>query len=158
FLDSKNRVKGTFGVEEIAGPVNIPEVILRAFIDLHFHVDGLAIVIINRVSHYLGITVTSRIIKGDYAFFVIFKVGLNVLGGIENIQADILIKKFLCLHPGRIVFFSQVVFWFSGENFSYEGAVKEETRSFMRTFHPLLDLAVGEVLVSVNIDAVDLDL
>src|SRR5690606_32096126 len=24
FLDSKNRVKGTFGVEQIAGPLNIP--------------------------------------------------------------------------------------------------------------------------------------
>src|SRR5690606_14624461 len=156
-LDSQNRIEGTFAMEEIARPVNIPEVILRSFIYPHFHVDGLAVVIVDGVCQDLGITVTSGIVKSNYTFLIILKIGLNEFGGVENIQPYVLVKEFHGFHPTRIVFFRQIVFWFPGENFSDQGAMEEEAGPFMRALHFLFDLTVGKVFIAVDVDAVDLD-
>src|SRR5690606_4693017 len=56
-LDTKDRAELLIGVDVISCPGDVAEIIFRAFVELEMNIDGLIVVLIDRVGQYFRVAI-----------------------------------------------------------------------------------------------------
>ena len=81
---AQDQVELLTGIDGVPYPVDVPEIILSAFIDLNIDIDRLFIMPVDGIPYYLCIPETQGVIFFYEFLFILFVVVFDKLGGFKD--------------------------------------------------------------------------